>query len=73
MTRRWFAWPHSSERDDVTRYVENRVVTPLMTGAFPSVHAFVEVHVDREGALADIETLAANDGVVHPVSEYVKK
>ena len=62
-----------TERDDVTRYVENRVVTPLMTGAFPAVHAFVEVHADREGALADIEALAATDGVVHPVSEYVKK
>ena len=39
------------EHDDVTRYVENRVVTTVMTGAFAAVHAFVEVHAERQGAL----------------------
>jgi hypothetical protein len=62
------------ERDDVTRYVENRVVAPVMTGAFAAAHAFVEVHVAREGSsTADIEALLGADGSVHPVSEYVKK
>jgi hypothetical protein len=62
------------ERDDVTRYVENRVVAPVMTGAFAKVHAFVEVHVTRDGApTSDIEALLGRDGSVHPVSEYVKK
>jgi EthD domain len=62
-----------AERDDVTRYVENRVVNPLMTGAFFAAHAFVELHVDGADALTDVTALAGKDGVVHPVSEYVKK
>ena len=62
------------EHDDVTRYVENRVVTAVMTGAFATVHAFVEVHVASDVALvADIEAIAGSDGAVYPVSEYVKK
>ena len=36
--------PRSLDRDDVSRFVENRVAAPLMTGAFAAVHAFVEVH-----------------------------
>ena len=32
------------ERDIVTRYVENRIVTPVMTGAFATAQGFVEVH-----------------------------
>ncbi len=62
------------DRDDVTRYVENRVATPVMTGAFAAVHAFVEVHGASDGALtSDIEALVGAGGTVHPVSEYVKK
>ncbi len=62
------------ERDIVTRYVENRIVTPVMTGAFATAQGFVEVHGPRDGALnAEISALAGTDGAVHPVSEYVKK
>jgi EthD domain len=63
-----------AEHVDVTRYVENRVVTAVMTGAFATARAFVEVHAAREGALiADVEALVGSDRVVYPVSEYVKK
>ena len=62
------------ERDDVTRYVENRVVTAVMTGAFAVAHAFVEVDVARDRSLvADVAALVGTGGAVHPVSEYVKK
>jgi EthD domain len=62
------------ERDDVTRYVENRVVTLVMTGAFAPVLNFVEVHGAGDGAVvAAIEASAGSDGAVYPVSEYVKK
>jgi hypothetical protein len=62
------------EDDAVTRYVENRVVTAVMTGAFATVHAFVEVHVASDVALvADMEAIVGSDGAVYPVSEYVKK
>jgi hypothetical protein len=62
------------DRDDVTRYVENRVATALMTGAFAPVHAFVEVQLVTDGALApEIEDLVGDGGAVYRVSEYVKK
>ncbi len=62
------------ERDEMTRYVENRVAAPLMTGAFEPVHAFVEVHLAITGALgAEIGALVGEDGAVYHVSEYVKK
>jgi EthD domain len=62
------------DRDDVTRYVENLVATPLMTGAFAPVHAFVEVQLATDGALApEIEDLVGDGGAVYRVSEYVKK
>jgi hypothetical protein len=62
------------ERDEVTRYVENRVAAPLMTGAFEPVHAFVEVHLATDGALEpEIEVLVGDGGAVYRVSEYVKK
>lgn len=62
------------ERDEVTRYVENRVAAPLMTGTFEPVHAFVEIHLATDGALTpEIEDLVGDDGAVYRVSEYVKK
>jgi hypothetical protein len=61
------------EREDVTRYVENRVVTPVMTGAFATVQNFVEVHGADDGAVvAAIEASSGSDAV-YSVSEYVKK
>ena len=63
-----------ADRDDVSRFVENRVTTPLMTGAFTAVHAFVEVHGQPgDDLIAEIEALVTADDAVHPVSEYVKK
>jgi hypothetical protein len=62
------------DRNEVTRYVENRIAASLMTGAFEPVHAFVEVHLATDGALApEIEDLVGNGGAVYRVSEYVKK
>ncbi|MEX1007180.1 MAG: EthD domain-containing protein [Acidimicrobiia bacterium] len=62
------------DHDEVTRYVENRVAAALMTGAFEPVHAFVEVHLATDGALApEIEELVGRGGAVYRVSEYVKK
>jgi hypothetical protein len=62
------------EHEEVTRYVENTVVTPLVTGAFPPVAAFVEVHLAVDGALEpELEDLVGDDGAVYRVSEYVKK
>jgi len=62
------------DRDEVTRYVENRVATPLMTGAFAPVHAFVEVQLATDGALApELEDLVGDGGAVYRVSEHVKK
>jgi hypothetical protein len=63
-----------ADRDDVSRFVENRVTSPLMTGAFTAVRAFVEVH-GRPGddLIAEIEALVTAEDAVHPVSEYVKK
>lgn len=61
-------------RDEVTRYVENRVVTPLMTGAFDPVQTFVEVHFASDGALdPELEDLVGDTGAVYRVTEYVKK
>ena len=63
-----------ADRDDVSRFVENRVTSPLMTGAFTAVHAFVEVHGQPgDDLIAEIEALVTADDAVHPVSEYVKK
>ena len=62
------------DRDEVTRYVENRVSAALMTGAFEPVDAFVEVHLATDGALdPEIEDLVGDNGAVYRVSEYVKK
>jgi hypothetical protein len=62
------------ERDEVTRYVENRVTTALMTGTFEAVDAFVEVHLAADDALdPEIEDLVGDNGAVYRVSEYVKK
>ncbi len=63
-----------ADRDDVSRFVENRVTSPLMTGAFTAVHTFVEVHGQPgDDLIAEIEALVTADDAVHPVSEYVKK
>jgi hypothetical protein len=62
------------ERDAVARYVENRVVTAVMTGAFTPASGFVELHVPGDDDLApEIAKLVGTDGQVHAVSEYVKK
>jgi hypothetical protein len=62
------------ERAEVTRYVENLVATPLMTGAYRPVRAFVELHLAADGALnPEIEALAGDGGAVYRVTEYVKK
>jgi EthD domain len=63
-----------ANRDEVTRYVENRVLTPLLTGAFDPVQTFVEVHLASDGALdPELEDLVGDTGAVYRVSEYVKK
>jgi hypothetical protein len=62
------------DRDAVTRYVENRVATSVMTGAFATACGFVEVHLQGDDDLGtEIAKLAGAAGQVHAVSEYVKK
>jgi hypothetical protein len=62
------------DRDAVTRYVENRVATSVMAGAFTTASGFVEVHLQGDDDLVpEIAKLAGTDGRVHAVSEYVKK
>jgi hypothetical protein len=62
------------DRDDVSRFVENRVTSSVMTGAFTAVQTFVEVYGQPgEDLVAEIEALVSAEDAVHPVSEYVKK
>jgi hypothetical protein len=62
------------DHDAVTRYVENRVVSSVMTGAFTTAFGFVEVHLQNDEDVAtEVGRLVGTDGQVYPVSEYVKK
>jgi hypothetical protein len=63
-----------ADRDDVTRYIDNTVASPLATHAYGPFDAFIELDVVGGSSLPDeIERVVGGDGVVYHVSEYVKK
>lgn len=61
-------------RDEVVRYVDNRVATALAVDAFGEFRAFVAVNLSSDGEVTSaFDDVVGEGGSVYRVSEYVQK